>query len=36
VRYYFEESSNPSSTAQFVYEEVPLAERDALKKEDRL
>jgi hypothetical protein len=33
--YYFEESSDPASPAYFVYKEVPLAERDALKKEDR-
>lgn len=32
--YYFEQSTDPASTAYFVYEEVPIAERDALKRED--
>jgi len=32
--YYFEQSADPGSTAYFVYEEVPIAERDALKRED--
>ncbi len=32
--YYFEESSGPDSTAYYVYEQVPLDEREALKKED--
>ena len=31
---YFERSSDPDSTAYYFYEDVPLAERDALKKED--
>ena len=33
--YYFEESSDPGSTAYYVYEEVPQAERDILKQSDR-
>lgn len=32
--FYFEQSLEPSSTAYFVYEEVPLMEREALKRED--
>jgi hypothetical protein len=32
---YFEKSSEPDSAAFYFYQEVPLAERDALKKEDR-
>jgi len=32
--FYFEESADESSSAFFVYEEVPLIERDALQKED--
>ena len=31
---YFEKSSEPDSSAFYFYREVPLAERDALKKED--
>jgi hypothetical protein len=33
--YYFEKSSEPESTAFYFYEDVPVAERDALKLEDR-
>lgn len=33
--YYFEKSSEPDSTAFYFYEDVPVAERDALKLEDR-
>jgi hypothetical protein len=33
--YYFEQSADPNSIAYYFYEEVPLAERDSLKKEDR-
>lgn len=33
--YYFELSSNPESTAYYVYRDVPVQERDALKAEDR-
>jgi len=33
--YYFEKSSDPSSPAYFFYEPVPLAEREALREEDR-
>ena len=32
---YFEKSSEPETAAFYFYREVPLAERDALKKEDR-
>ena len=32
---YFEKSADPDSAAYYFYREVPLAERDALKKEDR-
>ena len=32
---YFEKSTEPDSSAFYFYREVPLAERDALKKEDR-
>jgi hypothetical protein len=32
---YFEKSAEPDSSAFYFYREVPLAERDALKKEDR-
>jgi hypothetical protein len=32
---YFEKSAEPDSPAFYFYREVPLAERDALKKEDR-
>jgi hypothetical protein len=32
---YFEKSTDPDSPAFYFYREVPLAERDALKKEDR-
>jgi hypothetical protein len=32
---YFEKSADPDSSAFYFYREVPLAERDALKKEDR-
>lgn len=32
---YFEKSTEPDSPAFYFYREVPLAERDALKKEDR-
>lgn len=32
---YFEKSAEPDSAAFYFYREVPLAERDALKKEDR-
>lgn len=32
---YFEKSTDPESPAFYFYREVPLAERDALKKEDR-
>jgi Z1 domain/Type III restriction enzyme, res subunit len=32
---YFEKSSEPDSSAFYFYREVPLSERDALKKEDR-
>lgn len=32
--YYFERSDDPKSTAYYFYEEVPQAERDALKKAD--
>lgn len=32
--YYFDQSADPTSTAYFVYEEVSLAERDALRRED--
>jgi hypothetical protein len=32
---YFERSSEPESPAYYFYQEVPVAERDALKKEDR-
>jgi hypothetical protein len=32
---YFEKSTDPDSPASYFYREVPLAERDALKKEDR-
>ena len=31
---YFEKSADPDSSAFFFYREVPLAERDALKKQD--
>jgi len=33
--YYFEKSSDPESPAYYFYSEVPLAEREALKSEDR-
>ena len=33
--YYFERSGDPDSTAFYFYEGVPIAERDALKLEDR-
>jgi hypothetical protein len=33
--YYFERSMDPKSPAYFFYKEVPLDEREALKKEDR-
>lgn len=33
--YYFEKSSEPESPAYYFYREVPLAEREALKNEDR-
>lgn len=33
--YYFERSGDPSSTAYYFYEDVPVPERDALKEEDR-
>jgi hypothetical protein len=33
--YYFEKCIDPSSPAYYFFEQVPLAERDALKKEDR-
>ena len=33
--FFFGESGDESSTASFVYEPVPLSERDTLKKEDR-
>lgn len=33
--YYFEQSSNPESTAYYCYQNVPIQERDALKTEDR-
>jgi hypothetical protein len=33
--YYFERNSDPSSPAYYFFEPVPLAERDALKEEDR-
>ncbi len=32
---YFEQSGDPDAPAFYMYREVPLAERDALKKEDR-
>jgi hypothetical protein len=32
--YYFEQSTDPASPAFYIYQEVPLAERDALKLED--
>lgn len=32
---YFEKSADPDSSAFYFYREVPLSERDALKKEDR-
>jgi hypothetical protein len=32
---YFEKSAEPDSSAFYFYREVPMAERDALKKEDR-
>lgn len=33
--YYFEKSTDPDSPAYYFYREVPLEEREALKKEDR-
>ena len=33
--YYFERSGDPNSTAFYFYREVPLEEREAMKKEDR-
>ncbi len=33
--YYFEKSSDPASPAYYFYRQVPSAERDALRKEDR-
>jgi hypothetical protein len=33
--YYFEKSTDPTSPAYFFYREVPLTEREALKKQDR-
>lgn len=33
--YYFEKCNDPSSPAYYFFEPVPIAERDALKKEDR-
>lgn len=32
---YFEQSTNPESSAYYFFREVPISERDALKKEDR-
>jgi hypothetical protein len=33
--YYFEQCADPTSPAYYFFEQVPLTERDALKKEDR-
>jgi hypothetical protein len=33
--YYFEKCTDPSSPAYYFFEQVPLSERDALKKEDK-